>query len=303
MTEEEAISKACADVGIIAPKGRAAGRWLKTDTLSGRNGKGDGRVMINDACVTGFNWQTGETVTVWLQDQKSPVVRRQMREQIAKHGAEQKKRADRAAKIAGALVAVAVQQTHSYLEGKGFPDEKVLVVGADAVAEIAGRYLVPDGGKSAIVVPARVGTDIRNAQLIWECGEKKFLYGGQMEGASHRISTGRDCWHCEGLSTGLSLRAAFQALRANVTILCCFSASNVEAVTRFPSGRPFIATDNDKPLPQYDGMGAGEYFAKRSGVPFLMPPQIGDDFNDLHQREGVFVVQRLICDFLKGIRT
>jgi hypothetical protein len=84
--------------------------------------------------------------------------------------------------------------------------------------------------------------------------------------------------------------------------LCCFAAANVETVARHAQGRSFIATDNDKPVEQLGGLGTGEFYARRSGVPYLMPPTVGDDLNDMHHREGLFAVQRLICDFLKGVR-
>lgn len=304
MNLEEAITKACADVGIIPPRGREEGRWLKTDTLSGKNGRGDGRVKINDACVSAHNWQTGENVTVWMKDATSPAVRRQVRQDIQKQQAERVRRAQEAAGIATRLVAAAELRTHAYLAAKGFPDEMVLVADAAVIAKIGGKYLLSDeGGAAAVVIPARVGTAIRSVQIIWESGEKKFLANGEMGGASHRIATGRDRWHCEGFATGLTLRAALKALRHNATVLVCFSASNVETVARGTHGRGYIATDHDKPIPQFDGVGAGEFYARRSGVPYLLPPTLGDDLNDIHQRDGLFAVQRLICDFLKGARS
>ncbi len=302
MNVDEAIDKACADVGILPPKTVAPGRWLKTDTLSGRNGKGDGRVIVHEHCVTGMNWQTGEKSTVWLEDAKSTVVRTKMRASMQKQAADRKKLAARAAETAAKLIAAATLQEHEYLAAKGFPAEKALVVDAAVVERIGGRYLLPDDGGRAIVIPCRAGGVIKSVQLIWGRGEKSFLYGGETSGTSHRIATGRDCWHCEGYATGLSLRAAFQAIRYAPTILCCFSASNVEKVAANAQGRPFIAADNDKPLEQFGGVGAGEFFARRASVPFLMPPAIGDDINDMHQRDGIFAVQRLIVDFLRDSR-
>jgi putative DNA primase/helicase len=193
-------------------------------------------------------------------------------------------------------------QKHEYLASKGFPDETVLVVEAEVVAKIAGKYLVPEGGKSAIIMPARIGPEIRSVQLIWESGAKKFLAHGETGGASHRIATGRDSWLCEGLATGLSLRAVLKSLRHSATILCCFSASNIEKIAAHAQGRVYIAADNDKPIEQFNWLGTGEFYARRSGISYFMPPTQGDDLNDMHQRDGVFAVQRLVCDFLKGAR-
>lgn len=302
MNLEDAISRACSDVGIIPPAVPVAGRWMKTGTLSGRNGKGDGRLMINEACVTSFNWQTGEKSTVWLKDETSPEVKRQVRQDVEKQEAERKKKAETAARVASLLVAKASMREHPYLAAKGFPQEPALVVEATDVLSIGGKYLVPEGSQSAIVMPARKGNIVSSVQLIWESGEKKFLAGGETMGTSHRIATGRDTWLCEGLATGLSLRAVLKSLRHSATILCCFSASNLEKVSANIQGRAYIAADNDKHITQFDGLGAGEFYAKRSGLPYFMPPSIGEDFNDMHQRDGIFAAQRLICDFLKGAK-
>lgn len=302
MNIDDAINQACTEVGIVPPISRSIGRWIKTGTLSGRNGLGDGRVMINDTRVVSFNWQTGEQSTVWLKDMSSPAVRRQVRDDMEKHAEDKRRKAESAAAIASKLVAAATMQTHEYLAAKGFSEESVLVADAADIAGIAGKYLVPEGGRAAIVMPARIGTAIRSVQLIWESGSKKFLAHGETSGTSHRIATGRDCWLCEGFATGLSLRLALKALGHKATILCCFSASNIEKVATNAQGRLFVTADNDKPIEQFNGLGAGEFYAKRTGIPYLMPTAVGDDLNDMHQRDGIFAIQRLVCDFLKGVR-
>ena len=62
MTLEEAIQQACGAVSLLPPKGNALGRWLRTDAI-GKNGKGDGSVMLAEDHVTAWNWQTGEKST------------------------------------------------------------------------------------------------------------------------------------------------------------------------------------------------------------------------------------------------
>lgn len=302
MTVDDAITSACSSVGIKPPQGTRYGVWMKTDTLSGANGRGDGRVMVNERSVTAYNWQTGEKVSVSLNDGTEKIDRREVKRKVEQEERKKKERAAKAAQIANDLVRAATLRTHPYLALKGFPEEKALVLDVAAIRHIGGDYLVDPGEQEAIIIPARAGNQIRSAQLIFEQGRKKFLYGGETAGTSHRIAVGRDCWHCEGFATGLSLRSAFASFGYKATILCCFSASNVEVVSRTAQGRPFIAADNDKPQPQFKGLGTGQYFAERSGVRFVMPPMIGEDFNDMHQREGLFAVQRLICDFLKGAR-
>jgi putative DNA primase/helicase len=303
MNLHDAIAEACVQVGIKPPKSVSYGKWLQTDTLSGRNGKGDGRIFVNDLSVTAFNWQTSEKATVWLKDAKTSIERKEISRKIEQSDREKEQAARRASQIANKLISGASLTTHSYLKRKGFPDERVLVVKAEMVAEIAGKYLVPEGARKAIVIPARIGQVVHSAQLIWEDGTKKFLAGGRIGSTRHRIATGADTtWFCEGLATGLSLRTAMKSLNRNDSILVCFSASNICLVARqWKYGRRFIAADNDKPLPQFGGLGAGEHYAKQADVPYLMPATIGDDINDVHQREGIFAVQRLISDFLRKL--
>lgn len=300
MTLDDAISRACASVGIVPPNGRQPMRkWIATDTLS-KNGKGDGRIILDEDRVTAVNWQTGDKATVWLKEERTVEDRKRYAQARRDQEAEDRKRAERAAEIARLMIASAKPGTHAYLARKGFPDEHPLIVDAASVSRIGGDYLVPAGGAQAIVVPARIGNRVTSVQLIWEDGAKKFLFGGEMGGASHRIASGRDTWLCEGYATGLSVRAALRGLNRSDTVLVCFSASNIAKVAGALPRRThcLIAADNDA-LPaqrpeQFDGKGAGEYFAHKAARPYVMPPDVGTDFNDLHAAQGVFAVQRVL---------
>lgn len=300
MMIEDAISKACAEAGITPPKNRAYGRWLPTDTLSGRNGKGDGRVIINETTVTAWNWQTGAKVTVGLNGAHQRTDRQQVARDIKRERARKAEQAERAAHTAALLLKSSALSTHRYLERKGLPDEKTLVIDADKVRSIGGAYLIPEGRQQAIVIPARLGSRITSAQLIWDDGTKKFLFGGEIAGACHRIATGTETWLCEGYATALSLRAGLKSLYRSATILVCFSASNIEVVARKVCGsKCFIAADHDKPLPQFNGLGTGEYYAKQTNKPYLMPPDIGTDLNDVHLSAGLYAVQSLILELTR----
>lgn len=300
MTVDEAIDRACAEVGILPPRKTAFGKWLNTDTLAGKKGKGDGRVMVDEHRVTAWNWQTSEKSTVWLRDGLSVKEQRAVARDVAKAKEKAAQDAARAAQQATSLLGQARMSTHPYLATKGFRDEVVPIIGAQAVRDIGSSYLV--AGSSAIIVPARRAGAVTSLQLIWEDGTKKFLFGGEVGGSSHRIATGVYTWLCEGFATGLSLRAALRGLKIQATILCCFSASNIAAVARQVRGRAFVAADNDKPLPQFGGIGTGEHYAKQTGLPFAMPPVIQTDFNDMHQAESIFAVQRVLTRVMAGRR-
>jgi len=302
MNVHEAIDQACASVGIKPPRSFQPGRWTKTDTLSGKSGKGDGRIIVDDLKAVAWNHQTGEHQTVWLKDRKSltPVERKEYAERKRKDEAEAQRRAGEAARKAAQIVEAAKLSTHQYLAAKGFRDEKCLVADAATVRQIAGEYLV--AGDRAIVMPARFGSRVTSVQLIWEDGTKKFLAGGEIGGSSYRIAKGADTWLCEGFATGLSLRAALKGLRRSDTILCCFSASNLAQVARSVKGRAFIAADHDKPVEQFGWKGTGEHYAEVAGRPYFMPPEQGTDINDFHMEKGIFAVQKLVAEFMRCAR-
>lgn len=304
MNVHEAIEQACSAVGIKPPRAYQNGKWAKTDTLDGKSGKGDGRLIADDLKVTGWNWKTGEKATIWLKDRASlsPVERRQFAERKAKDEQEARRRAEDAARTAQAILQASQPAAHSYLAGKGFPDELAQVVSAEDVRRIGGEYLVPDGARAAIVMPARIGSKITSLQLIWESGAKKFLAGGEIGGSCHRIATGTDTWLCEGFATGLSLRLALKAIGRKDTVLCCFSASNVAQVAKRIEGRCFIAADNDKPMEQFGGLGTGEHYAKAARKPYLLPLAVGMDINDLHVSAGIYAVQRAVQQLIRANR-
>jgi putative DNA primase/helicase len=306
MTLDEAISQACASVDVVPPAGRVAmNKWVKADT-TGKNGKGDGRIICDDERVTCVNWQTGDKATVWLKQERTVEDKRRYAQQRVKDREHERARAERAADIAHELIAAAQPGQHPYLARKGFASERPLVVHADAVRRIGGDYLVPEGAHTAIVVPARINQKTTSVQLIWTDGTKKFLYGGDMGGAAHRIASGRDTWLCEGYATGLSLRAALKGLNRRDTILVCFSASNIAKVAQSTLGRRWIAADHDAPPAakpeQFGGVGAGEFYALKASAPFVMPPAVGMDINDMHQASGIFAVQKLIATTIREAR-
>jgi putative DNA primase/helicase len=307
MMLEEAISRACAEVGIQPPRGRVAlHRWVQADAI-GKNGRGDGRIICDEQRVTAWNWQTAAKATIWLNGREniSPADRQKYARDMAEAERKAKERAEQAAQIAALIVDASTVGRHSYLARKGFPDEPVLLIGRDRLAAIleASRKkvdsLVVETGDTGIVVPARIGSSIRSVQIIWEDGSKKFLAGGSMDGATHRIAKGRDTWLFEGLATGLSLRAVLRGLGRSDTLLMCFSASNLAKVASGLRGRCYVAADHDKPLEQFGGIGTGEHYAKASGLPYIMPPDVGDDINDMHQRAGIFAVQRMVSEMMR----
>jgi putative DNA primase/helicase len=71
-----------------------------------------------------------------------------------------------------------------------------------------------------------------------------------------------------------------KAMKVRYTIYVCFSASNVQAVAREIDGGVVVA-DNDP-------NGIGVKAARDAGKPYWLSPAVGEDFNDFHQRVGLY---------------
>lgn len=295
MALTEALHSACAVVGVEPPKRRLSpGQWVRTDT-KGRNGKDDASILVFDDETGGIVWnhQTGANHRFSLAGsgsvQRDPEAERRARRREAECQAEQRE----VERICADIVRGCRQDTHPYLEKKGFPDELGLICDVpssffpkDRFGEALARAL--PGVGPMLIVPGRIGRKITTVQFIAADGQKKNILRGLQGGASHRIATGRDTWVCEGIATAMSVRAALRFLGVSATVLTAFSASNVERVAAsIPGAR--IAADHDAPNPHLEGKGAGEFYARRSGCAWTMPPSLGD-FNDMHVEHGLRAV-------------
>lgn len=297
MTLVEAMQAACDAAGVKAPPSPPPpGRWKRTDSL-GVHGKGDASILIFDDGRGGlvWNWQsqtklpfhvTGDVVAV-AQDPE------------AKRKAEARKRreqdeARQAAEVARRIVQGAGQAKHGYLKTKGFPEELGLVHENPRAALPPGRlgeamaWALPEGDGPWLIVPGRIGKDLTTVQFIGPDGAKKNLLRGRMAGAAYRIATGTETWVCEGLATAMTIRAALRLLGRSATVLSAFSATNAAAIaSRLPGA--ILATDNDKPLEVFGGIGTGEHYARKSGCVWAMPEGRGD-WNDYMAAHGLRAV-------------
>lgn len=295
---DEAMRQACDAVKVAPPKRRCSpGQWTRTDSL-GKNGRNDAAVLIDDDQRGGFvyNYQTsqGQKFRIDGVNDNRPAdpkieARRRARE------AERESERRQVERICADLVRGCRTDVHPYLKAKGFPEELGLVCDDPRQFFPSGRFgdllglALPEGQGPFLIIPGRVGKTITTVQFITPDGAKKNILRGIMSGASHRIASGRDTWVCEGIATAMTIRAALRLLGASVTVLSAFSASNVGQVAESISGSR-IAADHDKPVETLEGLGAGEFYARRSGRKWIMPKLQGDDFNDMHQREGLRAV-------------
>lgn len=304
LTLEEAMRRACAAVGIEPPKRQLApGVWVRTDT-KGKNGRNDAAVKLDDDQRGGlaYNYQTAQGQRFHVDRASNDNAVQGPKRDFAKEREREAERRE-VERICAAIVAGCREDRHAYFDKKGFSEEVGLVCDDPRRFFPAGRFgeamarALPDGlGKPYLIVPGRLNGKVVTVQFINVEGEKKNILKGQMGGACHRIATGRDTWVCEGIGTALTVRAALRMLGANATVLSAFSASNVGKVAEGISGAR-IAADHDKPVETLENRGAGEFYARRSGRVWVMPPEPGD-FNDYHVRHGLRSVALLLREAL-----
>jgi putative DNA primase/helicase len=175
-----------------------------------------------------------------------------------------------AANKAARILARCELAKHAYFDAKGMPDRLGLVWPRDGMDPI-------------LCVPMRIGADLAGLQMISIHGDKKFLKGQRTKCAGFVIgSSGKDLY-CEGYATGLSVSICMAALKIPARIHVCFSAGNLAHMAR--SG--FVIAD-------HDASGTGERSAKETGLPYYMPTNVGDDFNDEWLRVGTFKASQLL---------
>lgn len=98
------------------------------------------------------------------------------------------------------------------------------------------------------------------------------------------------CGSCFDLryATGLSVHEAARQMRFDVSVMCCFSASNMVHVAK--THGHFVMADNDASK-------TGEQAAIDTGLPWAMPKNVGMDWNDVHATDGLMHV----CVALKDL--
>lgn len=295
MMLDDIMRTACAEVGIKVPVRVRPGIWSKSPVIGKAASNTSGRVLIFDDEQGGVahNWATGEQKIFSLRGSgrsaDRPVVRRDPERE--RRQLEEQKAIE---VVCAEIVRTCQHGLHPYLARKGFPEELGLVheapwrcFPANKLGEALTKAM-PEGEGPWLIVPGRIGNRITTVQFITPEGVKKNILRGVMGGASHRIATGRETWVCEGIATAMSVRAALRLLGRSATVLSAFSASNVAKVAGAIPGA-IIAADHDKPVETMGGLGTGEFYARRTGCEWVMPPSLGD-FNDMHQAGGLRAV-------------
>lgn len=257
----------CSLHGVTLRQLPPVGRWVRVPTDDKPRSRNGAVKFMGDV---GFvqNWATQTEPAVWREQGQSTEAVARVR-QVADQGArEAREAAQKAASRAQHILSECELAPHPYLASKGFPEELANVWNLEA--------------DNVMVIPMRCGGQIVGCQLIKPEGEKKFLYGQRSGGAEFVIGQRGTHVLCEGYATALSARAALHNLKTPYVLHTTFSAGNMKKVA---SGLPggVVLADNDASR-------TGERVAKEIGWPYWMSDVVGEDFNDAHQRLGVFAV-------------
>lgn len=251
--------------GVLIDHLPPMGRWVRfrtEDKPRSRNGAvkwmGDHGHVQNHATMT--------EIATWRAEGDNavqPIDHRALAEAQAREAARLQAGRERAAQKAAWILEQCGQSTHAYLTRKGFAQERGLVWATER--------------GPVLVIPMRVGQQLVGCQLISEAGEKKFLGGQRTTEAAFVIGQGAPIL-CEGYATGLSVRAALGVLKLRRSIVVTFSAHNLK---RFAQAGALVVADNDASC-------TGERVAIETGLPYWLSDTVGEDFNDFHQRVGLF---------------
>ena len=151
-------------------------------------------------------------------------------------------------------------------------------------------YRLRQTPKGQLMVPLYADGELVNMQLIDAQGNKRFLKGGQVQGAYSplgRVMPGKTLYVCEGWATGATIHAY-----THEPVACAMHAGNLEPVARALCERyghleMVIAGDDDRATPGNPGRTAANAAALAVGALVLFPtwpkeaPQTLTDFNDL----------------------
>jgi phage/plasmid primase-like uncharacterized protein len=233
-----------------------------------------------------FDW-SGEARTIWYEDPHAkPWTDEEKRAWAAKRASastEQQRQYEQASLQADITLRSATLDNHAYLEIKGFPETRGLVL------------------DDKLLIPMRnvVTNKLQGYQSIWwdmseRKYQKKMLHGMRAKNAVLFLGS-RDlpeCWFVEGFATGLSVRDALRSVGLPASVVVCFSASNLVAVADQIKGKRYIFADNDESK-------TGEKTAMQTGLPWTMADTVGWDANDLHRKDSLFAVVEKIMQLRK----
>ena len=268
-------------LGIIIDSPPPIGYWRRYPTVDKPRHR-NGAVKWMGSFGYAQNHATDLEVSVWTDASITESDKRDYQKLANDAERERVNLQRRAAQKAASILTQCQFAKHPYLKRKGFEDEE------------ANCYMLE--GKQYMVVPMRVDGHLVGAQIIDEAGEKKFLYGQRTSGAEFVFDNKGVHILCEGYATGLSIRKALKNMKKRYTIHVCFSAGNMKKIASA------IKPDSGLVVADNDASATGENVAKEIGWPYWMSDQVGEDFNDAHQRLGLLKVAMPLARMVDSLR-
>lgn len=269
----------CFNYGVVLRNLPPIGKWVRVPTEDKPRSRNGAVKYMGDAGLC-QNWATMTEPAVWRDEMVSRDAKRRVQAVATDAERQARENAQKAAQRAQSILSECELSTHPYLASKGFPDELVNVWSKDT--------------DNVMVVPMRRGKDVVGCQLIKPEGEKKFLYGQRSGGAEFVMGMHGTHVLCEGYATALSARQALRNLKVSYVLHVTFSAGNMKRIAEaLPVG--IVIADNDESL-------TGERVAKEIGWPYWISDKVGEDFNDAHQRRGLFPLAMELKGAIQRIR-
>lgn len=273
------LTEAIAAAGMTPPRRIVSDRWMRFPGVGKGSSNRSGWCRLITPTLAVFGDWSSDFSGTWhdethVDSETAARLLEKARAQSREYAKQQRRRQSEAAGTAARMIREATMSTHPYLVSKGFSNFLGLVH--------SDKLLVP-------VRDVTNYTHIISVQTIDANGVKKFLPGGRTRCGVYRIgvapASARRVVLCEGYATGLSIHVALQRLPGPHTVIVCFSAGNLELVAEHFSGA-LVCADHDESK-------RGEQAAIATGLEWRMPPEIGD-FNDMHQKHGVYVVTEVL---------
>ncbi len=226
--------------------------------------------------VTDPVWWNDEREKPWTDQQKKAWYKKRLEDANRIH----KKHVDAANKAQDILSNSSIS-SHPYLIKKGLPDETAMVS--------------EDG---SLLVPMRdyqYGKLNGLQSIKWDSEQKafvkKFIPGMKAKGSIYILGKGCESVLVEGYATALSVYNAVKRMNMSLSVVCCFSASNMVLVSK-EIGH-YVMADNDESK-------TGESSAIKTGLPWMMPDKVNTDWNDAHAEYGLIHVCRALMELKKN---
>lgn len=267
----------CRMHGVVIDHAPQIGVWKRFKTEDKpRHRNGAVKFMGDHGFVQ--NHATMFEVAVWKSEGDSRAAAQRIQASANQAAQDTIRHQQKAAQKAAQMLSECELKPHPYMASKGFPDERVNVL------------------DETMLVPMRVGRDIVGVQQIDVDGGKKFIFGQRCSMAQFIFTSGNNGVHvvCEGYATGLSLCRALATLKRPYVLHVCFSAGNMKKVAQaLPTG--IAIADNDVSL-------TGQRVCQEINWPYWMSDTVGEDFNDTHQRVGLFAVSQQLAKVIREAR-